>query len=66
MFKNKRKRRRKEKRKKRESLLIKSAKELTMAKSLFRDKKSSGCLICFRASISLGRRRGCFRASTTW
>ena len=37
-----------------------------MAKSLFRDKKSSACLMHFRASISLGRRRGHSRVSTTW
>ena len=62
----KKKRKRKQKRKERESLLIKSAEELTMVKSFFRDKKSFSYLMCFRASMSLGRRRGRSKALATW
>jgi len=57
---------RKERIKERDSLLIKSVEELTVAKSLFRDKKSSGCLMRFRASMSLGRRRGHSKTSAIW
>ena len=37
-----------------------------MARSLFRDKKRSGCLTLFKASMSLGKRRGYSKASTMW
>ena len=37
-----------------------------MARSLFRDKKRSGCLMRLKASMSLGRRRGYSKASTLW
>jgi len=57
---------RKERIKEMDSLLIKGAEELTMAKSLSRDKKSFGCLMFFRASMSLGRRKGHFRTLATW
>lgn len=40
------------------------AKELSKARSLFNDKKRSGCLIFFNAAISLGKRRDCSRVST--
>ena len=40
--------------------------ELIMARSLFRDKKRSGCLMRLKASMSLGRRRGYSKASTLW
>lgn len=36
---------------------------LTKAKSLFREKKRLGCLIFLRASISLGSKGGCSKAS---
>ena len=36
-----------------------------MKRSFFRDMKRSSCLICLRASISLGRRRGYSRAIAT-
>ena len=39
--------------------------ELTMARSLFRDMKRSGCLMCLRATMSFDRRRGYSRASAT-
>ena len=39
--------------------------ELTMARSLFRDIKRSGCLMHLRASMSFGKRRGYFKVSAT-
>ena len=33
-----------------------------MARSLFRDMKRSGCLMCLKAAMSFGRRRVCSRA----
>ena len=55
--------REKKRKKERKTLLVKYAKELTKARSLFRDKKRSGCLMCFKASMSLGSKRGRSRAS---
>lgn len=40
-----------------------SAKRLTKARSLFKDRKRSGCLIFFSMAISFGNRKVCFRAS---
>ena len=37
-----------------------------MARSLFKDMKRSGCLTRLKASMSLGRRRGYFKASAIW
>ena len=41
----------------------KHVEKLTKARSLFWDKKRSGCLIFFNAAISFGRRRGYSKAS---
>ena len=49
--------------KKKKTLLVKYAKELTKARSLFRDKKRSSCLMCFKATMSLGSKRERSRAS---
>ena len=43
---------------------MKHAKELTRARSLFRDRKRFGYLMSFKASMSLGSRRGRSKAST--
>ena len=55
------------KKRKRESLtqhlIRRFVRLLTMARSLFKDRKSSGCLKRLRASISLRKRRGCSKAS---
>ena len=46
----------------RKTPLVRHAKELTRARSLYRDRKRSGCLMCFKAAISFSKRRGCSRA----
>ena len=38
------------------------ASKLTMARSLFKDIKRSGCLMCLRIAMSFGKRRGCSKA----
>lgn len=45
---------------------VKCVKNLTKTKSLFKDMKSSYCLTFFKASMSLGSRKGRFRASATY
>ena len=47
-------------------LIKKCGYELTMARSLFRDKKRSGCLMHLKASMSLDRKRGCSKTSVMW
>lgn len=42
---------------------VRHTEELTRARSLFKDRKRSDYLIFFNAAMSLGKRRGCFRAS---
>ena len=37
-----------------------------MARSLFRDKKRSGCLMRLKAFMSLDRKRGCSKTSIMW
>ena len=37
-----------------------------MARSLFNDINMSSCLVCRRASISLGRRKGSSKAWAKW
>ena len=45
-------------------MLIRHAEELTRARSLFRDRKRSGYLMFFKATISFSKQKGCSRAST--
>ena len=40
--------------------------KLTMARSIFKDKKKSGCLMCLKAFMSLGKRRGYSKALAMW
>ena len=40
--------------------------KLTMARSIFKDKKRFGYLMCLKAFMSLGKRRGCSKASAMW
>ena len=42
----------------RKTPLVRHAKELTRARSLYGDRKRSGCLMCFKAAISFSKRRG--------
>ena len=46
-------------------MLIRHAEELTRARSLFRDRKRSGCLMFFKAAISFSKRKGCSKASAS-
>ena len=45
---------------------MRHAKKLTRARSLFRDMKRSCYLMCLKAAMSFGRRRGYSRASTMY
>ena len=44
-------------------MLVGCVEKLTKARSLFRDRKRSGCLTVFKAAMSFGNNKGCSRAS---